>query len=71
MLARKSKSFYKFHSFVTGLRDCQKLVVIILRTSFQNFHPNFYLDLNSRFIQGELCETCDDHIQKQSPGGVL
>ena len=34
MLTKKPKSFYKSHSFVTGLSDCHKLIVSILRTSF-------------------------------------
>ena len=66
MLTNKPKSFYKSHSFVTGLSDCHKLIVSILRTSFQkpppkfviyrnkkNFHEsNFFRDLDSRLIQG-------------------
>ena len=41
LLTNKPKSFYKFHSFVTGLSDCHKLIVSILRTSFQKFSPKF------------------------------
>ena len=36
MLTNKPKSFYKSHSFVTGLSDCHKLIVSILRS----FHPS-------------------------------
>ena len=63
MLTNKPKSFYKSHSFVTGLSDYHKLIVSILRTSFQKLPPrfviyrnqkNFLRDLGSRFIQGEL-----------------
>ena len=39
MLTNKLPSFYKSHSFVTGLGDCHKLIVSILRTSFQKFPP--------------------------------
>ena len=39
MLTNKPKSFYKSHSFVTGCIDCHKLIVSILRTSFQKLHP--------------------------------
>ena len=74
MLTNKPKSFYKSHSFVTGLSDYHKLVVSILRTSFQklppkfviyrnqkNFHEsNFLRDLDARLIQGELYKNCDD-----------
>ena len=74
MLTNKPKSFYKSHSFVTCLSDCHKLIVSIPRTSFQklphkfvtyrnqeNFHEsNFLRDLDSRLIQGELCENCED-----------
>ena len=80
MLTNKPKSFYKSHSFVTGLSDYHKLVVSILRTSFQklppkfviyrnqkNFHEsNFLRDLDSRLIQGELCKNCDDPYTKMS-----
>ena len=37
----KPRSFYKPHSFVTGLNDCHKLVVSILGTSCQSFPPKF------------------------------
>ena len=40
MLTKKTDSFYKSHSFVTGLSDCHKLIVSILRTSFQKLPPN-------------------------------
>ena len=78
MLTNKPKSFYKSHSFVTGLSDYHKLVVSILRTSFQklppkfviyrnqkNFHEsNFLRDLDSRLVQGELYKNCDDPYTK-------
>ena len=41
LLTNKPKSFYKFHSFVAGLSDYHKLIVSILRTSFQKFPPKF------------------------------
>ena len=41
MLTNKPKSFYKSYSFATGLSDCHKLIVSILRTSFQKFPPKF------------------------------
>ena len=80
MLTNKPKSFYKSHSFVTGLSDCHKLIVSILRTSFQklppkfviyrnqkNFHEsNFLRDLDSRLIQGELYKNCEDPYTKLS-----
>ena len=40
MLTNKTESFYKSYSFVTGLSDCHKLIVSILRTSFQKLPPN-------------------------------
>ena len=40
MLTDKPKSFYKCHSFVTGLSHCHNLIASILSTSFKNFHPN-------------------------------
>ena len=78
MITNKPKSFYKSHSFVTSLSDCHKLIISILRTSFQklppklviyrnqkNFHEsNFLLDLDSRLIQGELYKNCDDKISE-------
>ena len=80
MLTNKPKSFYKSHSFVTGLSDCHKLIVSFLRTSFQklpskfliyrnqkNFHEsNFLRDLDSRFLQGELYKNCKDPYTKIS-----
>ena len=74
MLTNKPKSFYKSHSFVTGLSDCHELIVSILRISFQKLSPkfvvcgnqknlyesNFLRDLDSRFIQGELYKNCED-----------
>ena len=39
MSTNKTQSFYKSHSFVTGLSDCHKLIVSILRTSFQKLPP--------------------------------
>ena len=76
----KPKSFYKSHSFVTGLSDCHKLIVSILRTSIQtlppkfviyrnekNFHEsNFLRDLDSRLIQGELYKIYEDPYTKMS-----
>ena len=78
MLTNKPKSFYKSHSFVTGLSDYHKLVVSILRTSFQklppkfviyrnqkNFHEsNFLCNFGSRLIQGEHTKTATIHILK-------
>ena len=78
MLTNKPQSFYKFHSFVTCLSDYHRLIVSILRTSFQklppkfviyrnqkNFHEsNFLGDLVSKLIQGELYKSCDDPYPK-------
>ena len=70
MLTDKLKSFYKSHSFVTGLSDCHKLIVSILRTSFQKcppkFESNILCDLDSRLIQGELHKNCEDPYTKMS-----
>ena len=80
MLTNKPKSFYKSHSFVTGLSDCHKLIVSILRTSFQKLPPNFVMyrnqknfhesnflrDLDSRLIQGELYKNCGVPYTKMS-----
>ena len=80
MLTNKSKSFYKSHSFVTGLSCCHKLIVSILRNLFQklppkfviyrnhkNFHEsNFLRNLGSRLIQGELYKNCEDPYTKLS-----
>ena len=80
MLTNKPKGFYKSHSFVTGLSDCHKLIVSILRASFQklspkiliyrdqkNFHEsNFLCDLDSRLVQGELYKNCEDPYTKMS-----
>ena len=80
MLTNKPKSFYKSHSFVTGLSDCHELIVSILRISFQKLSPkfvvcgnqknlhesNFLRDLDSRFIQGELSKNCEDPYTKMS-----
>ena len=46
MLTNKPKSFYKSHSFVTGLSDWHKLIVSILRTSFQKLPPKFVIYRN-------------------------
>ena len=80
MLTNKPKSFFKSHSFVTGLSDCHKLILSILRTSFREslpkfviyrnqktFHESkFLLDLDSRFIQVELYKNCDNPYTKIS-----
>ena len=80
MLTNKAKSFYKSHSFVTGLSDCHKLIVSILRTSFQklppkfliyrnqkNFHEsNFLRDLDLRLIHGQLYKNCENPYTKLS-----
>ena len=78
MLTNKPKSFYKSYSFVTGLHDCHKLIVF-LELCFKNLHPNLYLqilknfhasnslcDLNSRLIQGQLYQKCEDWYNKIS-----
>ena len=78
MLTNRLKSFYKSHSFVTGLSDCLKLIVSILRTSFQKLPPKFVTyrnqkhfhksnvlrDLDSELIQGELYKNCDEPCTK-------
>ena len=80
MLTNKPKSFYKSHSFSTGLSDRHKLIVSILRTSFQklppkfviyrnqkNFHEsNIFRDLDSRLTQGKLYKNCEDPYTKLS-----
>ena len=87
MLTNKPKSFYNSHSFVSGLSDCHKLIVSILRTLFhklppkfviyrnqKNFHEsNFLRYLNSRLIHGELYKNCEDPYTKMSEifSGVL
>ena len=48
MLTNKPKSFYKSHSFVTGLSDCHKLIVSILRTSFQKLPPKLVIHRNQK-----------------------
>ena len=80
MLTNNPIGFYKSHSFVTGLSNCHKLIVSILRSSFQklppksviyrnqkNFHEsNFLCDLDSRLIQGELEKSWQDPYTKMS-----
>ena len=80
MLTDKPKSFYKCHSFVTGLSHCHNLIASILSTSFQklppkfviyrsqkNFHEsNFLHDLDSRLIQGKPYKNCEDPYTKMS-----
>ena len=46
MLTNKPKSFYKSHSFVTGLSASHKLIVSILRTSLQKLPPKFVIYRN-------------------------
>ena len=48
MLTNKPKSFYKSHSFVTGLSDCHKLIVSFLRTSFQKLPSKFLIYRNQK-----------------------
>ena len=48
MLTNKPKSFYRSHSFVTGLSDCHKLIVSILRTLFQKLPPKFVIYRNQK-----------------------
>ena len=48
MLTNKPNSFYKSHCFVTGLSDCHKLIVNILRTSFQKLPPKFVIYRNHK-----------------------
>ena len=39
--SNKPRSFYKSHRFVTGLSDCHKYFVGILRTSLQKLSPKY------------------------------
>ena len=80
MLTNKPKSFYQSRSFVTDLSDCHKLIVSILRISFQKLPPKFVIDgtqknsheshflrdLDSTLIQGELYKICEDSYTKLS-----
>ena len=47
MLTNKPKSFYKSHSFVTGLSGCHKLIVSILSTS-SNTSTKFVIYRNQK-----------------------
>ena len=78
MLTNKPKSFYKSHSFVTGLSGSHRLIASIIRTLSQKLPPkfviyrnqknfrekNFLRDLDSRLIQEELYKSCDDPYPK-------
>ena len=48
MLTNKPKSFYKSYSFVTGLSDYHRLIVSILRTSFEKLPPKFVTYRNQK-----------------------
>ena len=80
MLTNKPTKFYKSYSLVTCLSDCRKLIVSVLRTSFQkrtpnfvtyrnkkNFHEsNFHHDFDPKLIQVELYKNYDDPDTKIS-----
>ena len=80
MLTNRPRSFLKSQNFEIGLSDCHKLVISILRASFQKFprkiityrdqkrfnQEHFLQDLDSRPLQGELYRNFDEPYKKLS-----
>ena len=69
MLTNKPKSFYKSFSFVTGLSDYHKLIVSILRTSFEKLPPKFVIYRNQKIwiqdlFRESFTKTAKIHILK-------
>ena len=80
MLTNKQRSSWKSQNFEISLSHCHKLVVSILRASFKklltkiityryqkHFKQNhFFLDLDSRSLQGDLSRNYDEPYKRLS-----
>ena len=78
ILTNKPRSFHKKQGFVTGINDFHKLVVNLLRSYYKKLSPKnilyrnvkrfekttFLRDLDSRLIQGELCNIFQEPYNK-------
>ena len=69
-LTNKPRSFHKTQGFATGISDFHKLVVTVLRSYYKKLpvkrfgKATFLRDLNSRLIQGELYNNCQEPYNK-------
>ena len=78
MLTNRPRSFLKSQNFEIGVSDCHKLVVSILRASFEKLtrkiityrdqkrlnHDHSLQDLDSRLLEGEHYRNCDEPHKK-------
>ena len=78
ILTNKPRSFHKTQGFVTGISDFHELVVTVLRSCFKKLPPKnilyrnvkrfekitFLRDFDSRLIQDELCNNCQEPYNK-------
>ena len=78
LLTNKPKRFQKTQTFVTGLSDCHKLTLTILRSFFKKLPPktityrdhkkfdqnSFLCDLDNRLIQGEIYKEKENPYKK-------
>ena len=78
ILTNKPRSFHKTQGFVTGISDFHELVVTVLRSYYKKLPPKnilyrnvkkfekitFLRDFDSRLIQDELCNSCQEPYNK-------
>ena len=78
LLTNKPRSFQKTQNFVTGISDCHKLILTVLRSSFKKLPPKtvfyrchsnfdqkqFLNDLDRKLIEGGLYRNCHDQYNK-------
>ena len=78
ILTNKPRSFHKTQGFAIGISNFRKLVITVLRSYYKKLSPNnilyrnvkwfekrtFLWDLESRLIQGELYNNCQEPYNK-------
>ena len=77
-LTNKPRSFQKTQNFVTGISDCHKLIITVLRASFKKLPPkvvvyrnykdfnekSFLSDLDRKLIRGNIYKNCQNKYSK-------
>ena len=78
ILTNKLRNFQKTQNFVTGISDCHKLILTILRSSFKKLQPkidiyrscksfdenHFLADLDTKLRQGNLYKDSQNKYSK-------
>ena len=62
ILTNRPRSFIKSQNFETGLSDCHKLPLKIIKYRDQkNFNQKkFFHDLDSKLLQGDIYRNCNE-----------